>query len=133
MTHRDVLVVDDDDATRALLLTLFSRAGLTVVTADDGEQALTALDQYKIDAVVLDLFMPRLNGTDFLAEVARTRREMLSHVIVLSAGPESVVAAARQQYPIWCAMRKPTDITDLMENVLDCLLQPAKAQLSPRC
>lgn len=121
--HREVLVVDDDAATRALLVTLLERAGLTVITADDGQHALSALDQYDVDAIVLDLFMPRMNGTDVLAELARTRSHMLSRVIVLSAGPEPVIRSAREQYPIWCAMRKPADINDLMENVLDCLVQ----------
>jgi two-component system, sensor histidine kinase and response regulator len=123
--HRDVLVVDDDAATCVLLETLLSRAGLTVVTASDGLEALRALDEHSFDALVLDLFMPRLDGVDLLGELARTRSHMIPRVIVFSAGSEAAVAAARQQYPVWCAMRKPADISDLLENVLECLLQDA--------
>jgi CheY-like chemotaxis protein len=119
--HHDVLVVDDDAATRLLLATLISRAGLTVMTASDGEEAVVALEKNEVDAIVLDLFMPRLNGNDLLERLRRDHEELLGHVIVLSAAPEPLLNAARDGYPIWCAMRKPADINELMENVLDCV------------
>ncbi|HJQ38004.1 MAG TPA: response regulator [Thermoanaerobaculia bacterium] len=133
MTHRDVLVVDDDAATRALLEVLLSRAGLTVRMACDGEEAVEALNDCKVDAIVMDLFMPKMNGTDLLETLTREKGEMLRHVIVLSAGPEALLGETRRKYPIWCAMRKPADISDLMENVLDCMLQPpvSPAAVSP--
>jgi len=132
MTHRDVLVVDDDAATRALLEVLLSRAGLTVRTASDGQEAVAVLDDCDVDAIVMDLFMPKMNGTDLLDQLMRNRRELLPHVIVLSAAPEALLGETRRKYPIWCAMRKPADISDLMENVLDCMLQqPVHAAAMP--
>lgn len=124
--HHDVLVVDDDDATRLLLSTLIARAGLTVTSAANGEEAAAVLDEGAVDAIVLDLFMPRLNGSDLLALLGREHEEMLGRVIVLSAAPEPALHAARQQYPIWCAMRKPADISELMQNVLDCVGSAAR-------
>ena len=122
MTHRDVLVVDDDAATRVLLETLLCRAGLTVQTAVDGEEAVKALDDCHVDAIITDLFMPRMNGMDLLEIFNRDHHEWLQKVIVLSAAPEALLKDARAKYPIWCAMRKPADISDLIENVLDCVV-----------
>lgn len=122
MNHRDVLVVDDDPATRVLLETLICRAGLTVHTAADGEEAMKALDDWHVDAIITDLFMPRINGMDLLESVDRDHRELLPKVIVLSAAPESLLKNAQTKYPIWCAMRKPADISDLLENVLNCVV-----------
>jgi CheY-like chemotaxis protein len=127
MLHRDVLVVDDDAATRALLEVLLSRAGLTVRVTSDGEEAAAALHDYEVDAIVMDLFMPRMNGTDLLDHLTRDHGELLRHVIVLSAAPEALLGETRRKYPIWCALRKPADISELMENVLDCMLQPPAA------
>jgi len=121
MTHRDVLIVDDDAATRVLLETLLCRAGLTVHTAADGEEAVDALDRCDVDAIIMDLFMPRMNGTDLLESFSRERRDLLPRVIVLSAAPEALLKDTREKYSIWCAMRKPADINELMENVLDCV------------
>jgi two-component system, NarL family, capsular synthesis sensor histidine kinase RcsC len=122
MTHRDVLVVDDDVATRVLLETLLSRMGLTVQTAADGEEAVKALNDCQVDAIITDLFMPRMNGIDLLESVTREHQELLPKVIVLSAAPEALLNETRSRYPIWCAMRKPADISDLIENVLDCVV-----------
>jgi len=64
------------------------------------------------DAIVMDLFMPRMNGTDLLAHLNRAREELLGRVIVLSAAPEKLLGEARRNYPIRCAIRKPADINE---------------------
>lgn len=130
--HRDVLVVDDDAATRILLETLLDRAGLTVQMASDGEEALAVLASCEVDAIVMDLFMPRLNGRDLLERLTREREELLPRVIVLSAAPESLLHETRSRYPIWCAMRKPADISELMGNVLDCVVHRSTSPVAPR-
>jgi CheY-like chemotaxis protein len=127
LSHRDVLVVDDDTATRILLETLLTRAGLIVETASDGEEAVAAIDRCDFDAIVMDLFMPRLNGTDLLQRIALEHEELLRRVIVLSAAPEAALLSARQRFPIWSAMRKPADISDFIQCVLDCMAQGACA------
>ena len=124
MTHRDVLVVDDDAATRVLLQTLMDRAGLSVHTTSDGKEAVDALSEYDVDAIVMDLFMPKMNGTDLLDELITNRKDLLERVIVLSAAPEALLGETRKRYPIRCAMRKPADISELLQNVLDCVVQP---------
>ncbi len=122
MTHRDVLVVDDDAATRVLLQTLIARAGLSVHIAADGEEAVEALRHLDVDAIVMDLFMPRMNGTDLLNELTLHRQDLLERVIVLSAAPEALLGEMRRKYPIRCALRKPADISELIQNVLDCVV-----------
>jgi len=132
MVHRDVLVVDDDAATRVLLERLLFRIGLTVEMAEDGDDAVRALETTQVDAIIMDLFMPKMNGTDLLERMTRERADLLPRVIVFSAAPEPLLRRMREQYPIWCAMRKPADISELMQNVLDCVVQasptPQRAQ-----
>jgi PAS domain S-box-containing protein len=66
-----LLIVDDDPAVRLSLATMLQQEGHQVVTAGDGETALaifeTALSQGQpFDAVLTDLGMPRMSGTDLL-------------------------------------------------------------------
>jgi CheY-like chemotaxis protein len=63
-----VLVVDDDETIRNFAGTALISAGYTVVSAADGEDALTKLrrDPIHFDAVLLDLAMPKLDGEDTL-------------------------------------------------------------------
>lgn len=57
-----ILVVDDEPAVRDSLRRSLTFNGYDVLTADDGEQALRLLSTTQIDAVVLDVLMPTLDG-----------------------------------------------------------------------
>ena len=60
-----ILVVDDDKNTRLLFRAVLENAGYTVSTAENGEDALTVMDQVHIDLVVLDVMMPKMDGYEF--------------------------------------------------------------------
>ena len=77
-----LLVVDDDANLRHTLTYAFKQEGFEVVTADDGNQALTSFRQSHPDLVVLDIMLPGRDGFD----VARAlRRESDVPVIMLTA------------------------------------------------
>lgn len=63
MTHH-ILVVDDDPHIRELLAFALGKAGMNVVEAGDGEDALARIAQRMPDLMVLDINMPRLSGLD---------------------------------------------------------------------
>lgn len=60
-----ILVVDDDKNTRLLLRAVLEAENYTVITAENGENALTVMDQEHIDLVVLDIMMPKMDGYEF--------------------------------------------------------------------
>ncbi len=71
--HRpSVLVVDDDEDMRQILLQLLEYQGWPVHTASDGLEALRALHTYRPSLILLDLAMPRMNGIEFRASAAST-------------------------------------------------------------
>jgi DNA-binding response OmpR family regulator len=80
-----VLVVEDDDATRAMLGFVLHDAGFDVREAVDGVEAMKHLTVYPPDCVVLDLMLPGIDGM----EVLRVRRDRGvapdTRVIVLTA------------------------------------------------
>jgi len=77
-----ILLADDDEELVSLLAEYLAGEGFDVVRAGDGEAALEAARNPDIDAVVLDIMMPRLNGTEVLK---RLRRESDLPVIMLTA------------------------------------------------
>lgn len=67
-----IVIADDDDDIRGLMLIAAKRAGVDVVAAvDNGPAALDAVLAGGIDLVVLDISMPGMNGVD-VAEVIRS-------------------------------------------------------------
>src|SRR6266487_5602664 len=64
-----VLVVDDDDDIRGLVVELLQRAGLEVEQANDGRAGLRAFHQSSPDLVLLDVSMPELDGWQTLERI----------------------------------------------------------------
>lgn len=69
LTHKHVLVVEDDVDTRDFLERILSQAGATVTGAEDGEQALRLAHETKPDLVTLDLNLPDAHGTDICRQL----------------------------------------------------------------
>src|SRR5215831_10307773 len=69
MNEPRVLVIDDDDDIRALVVELLQRAGLKVDHAADGRAGLRAFHQSPADLIVLDVSMPELDGWETLERI----------------------------------------------------------------
>ncbi|AWV90182.1 response regulator [Bradymonas sediminis] len=63
-----ILLVEDDEPTRALLRRTLQSDGWQVVEADNGQVGLDTLDAFTPDLVLLDLMMPKMDGFEFLVE-----------------------------------------------------------------
>ncbi|MBQ5951654.1 MAG: response regulator transcription factor [Lachnospiraceae bacterium] len=83
MDTRKVLVVDDEERMRTLVRDYLVRDGFQVIEAADGEQAVEKFfSEDKIDLIILDVMMPRMDGW----EVCRTiRRQSAVPIIMLTA------------------------------------------------
>jgi DNA-binding NarL/FixJ family response regulator len=87
-----ILVVDDDDDQRLVVLRLFDRAGYTeVLEATDGTHALKVAAEQSPDLVILDLAMPGRSGADVLPELCALIPD--ARIVVLSNFPSRRVAA----------------------------------------
>ncbi len=71
-----VLVVDDDIKMRELLLDTLSALGYQTLGAEDGEEAMALLEEEKIDLVVADIKMPKMNGVVLLQEIKKKNPQL---------------------------------------------------------
>jgi CheY-like chemotaxis protein len=122
---RSVLVVDDDDAIRRLIVRAL-RTVYTVYEARDGEEASELLvANPKLDCVIMDIMMPRMSGTD----LARKMRSdpVLKHVPVVfvtakkaaSEMAEGISAGARFY------LSKPFSLNTLLTKVREAMAAKA--------
>src|SRR5512142_1657808 len=64
MGRKSVLIVDDSQAVLDALTSAFEDAGYDVASASDGEEVFRKMAAANPDAVLLDIYMPKLNGAD---------------------------------------------------------------------
>ena len=67
-----ILVVDDEAGYRELLAKMLTKVGYHVITAADGNEALTLLADSKFNLIISDVFMPNLNGYALAARIRAT-------------------------------------------------------------
>jgi two-component system, cell cycle response regulator len=89
------LVADDDHDFRQMLVRRARKMGLTVVEAEDGDQAIAALEQYPFDVIVLDVYMPGSDGLSVFAAARRIDPDIQAIVLTGSASVENAVEALR--------------------------------------
>ena len=77
-----ILLVDDEDAVQKLLAYPLERDGFRVIQARDGEEALERFNRERIDLVVLDVMLPKLDG---LEVCKRLRTSSAVPIIMLTA------------------------------------------------
>ena len=94
-----ILVVDDDRATRHVARSVLARAGYDVRVAKDGAEALRRLRAGRFDLMLLDVWMPRMDGLGVLDQLKRSRSKRRQKVVVMTSDdtPETLLRAVRQQ------------------------------------
>jgi two-component system KDP operon response regulator KdpE len=123
----NVLVADDDDILREGIARLLRAKGYRVVTVRDGIEAMGVLRRTAaIDLLLLDLNMPRLDGTGVLAGLSRERRLPNLAVVVMTAAPDRAP-------PSVTTIAKPFDVDSLLELVGPLIhrARPAAAGAAP--
>jgi CheY-like chemotaxis protein len=114
-----ILVVEDDRAIRHLTREILKGAGYGVETAADGVEGLEKLKNKKYDLVLLDIWMPKMNGLELLAQLRE--RPSAPRVIVMTADntPETLILAIREQaYRYVAKPFQPKALLDLVRNTL---------------
>jgi PAS domain S-box-containing protein len=90
-----LLVVDDDEGSRALVRQAIEREGWTVDEAADGAKALEAVRAARPDAIILDLIMPEMDGFEFLRRLREQPEWREIPVVVVSSKDLSAADRAR--------------------------------------
>lgn len=117
---KSVLVVDDEFGIAEVLDALLSDAGYRVVCCINGRQALERLHDETIDAVLLDMMMPIMDGPETLRAIRAHPRHGGLPVILMSGMPRAL-AEERVDAPFQGYLQKPFLAADLLAalGVLD--------------
>lgn len=87
MSNERILIVDDEKEIRDLVDIYLKGEGYETLKAENGEEALNLLEKEKVDLIILDIMMPKVNGIEACLKI-REEREM--PIIMLSAKSEDI-------------------------------------------
>lgn len=114
-----ILIVEDDRAIRHLVTEVLKSAGYAVENAADGVEALQKVSNGNFDLMLLDIWMPNMNGLDVLAQLRG--KPGAPRIIVMTADntPETMLRALREQaYRCISKPFQPKTLVDTVRNAL---------------
>jgi two-component system, OmpR family, response regulator VanR len=116
---KQILVVDDDPDTCALIADILQDDGYYVQPCLSGERALEALERRQFDLVLTDIKMPRITGIDLLLHIRRM--ELDTEVILMTAYASLKTAVQALRGEAFDYLVKPFSLTDLRQRVREAL------------
>ncbi|MGQ9463640.1 MAG: response regulator transcription factor [Candidatus Fervidibacter sp.] len=117
MSGKRVLVVEDDPAIIELLRFLLEQEGLEVEVAHDGLEALDQLEVSTPDLVLLDIKLPKLEGTDVLWEMRQNPKWSDIPVVVISVDSSYQTMLQGWRLGVDSYFVKPFDPDELMRVI----------------
>ena len=119
-----VLVIDDEAAVRTALCATLSDAGCAVTEARDGAEALEILRANPADAVLMDIYMPLLDGFEAIRELRRVAPAV--KIIAISGGSRGSFDPLKAAEMLGAdrTLRKPFGIDDLLAALTELLSAP---------
>jgi DNA-binding NarL/FixJ family response regulator len=121
-----ILIVDDDVGTRLSISDYLELSGYSVITANDGQQALAMVEEFHPDLMVTDIVMPRMNGYELVRQVRQKPRFRLLPVILLTARTRTQERILGYQSGCDLYLPKPFELEELGAAIRNLL---ARSQL----
>jgi len=120
--ERCVLVVDDSVTVRKVTSRLLERQGMNVMTAKDGVEAVSVLQERKPDIVLLDIEMPRMDGFEVARQVRRDERLSDLPIVMISSRTGEKHRERARELGVNHFLGKPFQENELLE-VIDELVK----------
>ena len=121
MARKTVLVVDDSQAVLDSLTAAFEEAGYDVASATDGEEVFRKLATANPDALLLDIYMPKLNGADVCRLVKAHPHWKKTYLVLMSSRISERETELYQRIGADQVLKKPIDPSQAVELVTKAL------------
>ena len=114
-----ILVIDDESSVRTVVRMTLEKAGYDVLEAEDGEQAIEAINtgenRLVVDAVICDIRMPKINGIEAIDYFQREYPHV--PLVILTGYPEIEMAVSFLRKGVADYLVKPVDAERLRDAV----------------
>jgi len=123
----NILYIEDDKLTRELTSKVLQQLSTNLIIAEDGLKGFIEFKENVIDLIITDLFMPNINGTDFIKMIRDVNNEV--PIIVISAHTNSNILEKSINYGIQGCIQKPIAYEALKERIQEIKKETQKKHL----
>lgn len=129
LKHLEILVAEDDPASRMMLLRILEKSGAEVTVASDGNEGLQLFKQHHVPIVITDINMPGMSGIELIAEIKKIDPTIKAIATSALRDPEHFIEAISTEFSDY--ILKPLNIEKLLFAVKRCAdLQAVQTQLA---
>lgn len=118
-----ILIADDDPINLTMLKSVISKAGYSVLTADNGTEALEIARIQTPDVIVLDIMMPNMDGTEVAATLKKDPRTRAIPIILLSSLVSTQEERNKVKKGFVSYLSKPFDREKLLNEIRGRLVE----------
>ena len=111
-----ILLIDDEESIRRIFQVALEEAGYRVLTAEHGKHGLRLLEQEKVDLIVVDIFMPEMDGLELIPLLRKTRPAIKLIAISGGSGPMNQLDTAKK-LGAHHTLKKPFSMQELLDAV----------------
>ena len=136
VNQQTILIVDDEDKVRESVREVLSDEGYRVVDTADGARVMELIEQEKPGLILLDIWMPQIDGIGLLKEIKT--REPATNVVMISGHGNIHTAVTATKYGAFDFIEKPLSLDGLLLTVqralgpLPALPSPARGRSGAR-
>jgi DNA-binding response OmpR family regulator len=113
----NILVVDDECEMRLLVSSLLLQEGWTVVTAENGRDALTKMQNEKFDLVISDVYMPDMDGIQLHETIRSSPDHATVPFLFVSAFDDEHTLSVLNNPSLDAFVKKGTSVGELMAQI----------------
>jgi CheY-like chemotaxis protein len=118
MNNKKVLVIDDDDGVREVIqICLEAVAGWNILTADSGSKGIVVAELHQPDAILLDVMMPGMDGTQTFKLLQQNEKICHIPTILLTAKAKMSEQTQFKNLGVTGVITKPFDPQNLVEQI----------------
>jgi len=121
VSHKVLIIDDEDDIREVAALSLESVAGWEVFTANSGSQGLARAVEHQPDAILLDVMMPGMDGPTTLRELRKNPATAKIPVLLLTAKVQSSDQRRFADLGVEAVLFKPFDPLTLSDQIAGVL------------
>lgn len=128
MTHCNILVVEDEDAIRAMLIMVLEQAGFSPIAAADAQEAQKAVEEALPDLILLDWMLPGISGVEWARRLKKDPMYRDLAIILLTARGEEEDKVRGLEIGADDYMTKPFSPKELVARIRAVLRRTGKLQ-----